>query len=71
VVGGCYGVEGKIIFNQNYKALARTDAGPTAGPNYVGIGPGGVASIGGVRVGIKQRRERFLRGGRYRSASMT
>jgi len=45
VVGGCYGVEGKIIFNQNYKALARTDAGPTAGPNYVGIGPGGVAAI--------------------------
>ena len=60
VVGGCYGVEGNSILIKNYKALARDAVRRTAGPNYVGVGSGGVAAIGGVRSSIKQRLERFL-----------
>ena len=43
----------------NYEAFPRTAVKRSAGPNYIGVGSGGVASIGGVRRSIKQRLERF------------
>ena len=43
----------------NYEAFPRTAVKRSAGPNYIGVGSGGVASIGGVRRRIKQRLEWF------------